>query len=187
MSTAPLSPDNAPAAAKRTGLVPVLLGINSVAILAVLGFIVLKPAAPAAAASPRPASEASAEPAEHAGRAAEPTPGVEGHGGRPEAVKRGPSFPLGEFIARVKDADGDRYVRFQFEALLNTDSDVDKLKQRLPEIRDRFILTLSDLSLDQVRGKTELEATKQELLQELRDVMPGTAVRALYMTEFVVQ
>ncbi len=188
-ANSPESPQDAPK--KGTGkLLYVLVGVNSLLVAGVLAVTLLRPAAPAhpvAAAAPAgqaAAGHGTADPAAPAapGEAAQDAQ-------RPAAAPTAPSptLPLGEFIVRLPSAEGDRYARFAFEVSLGTQQQADVLKLQLPEIRDRFIGILTDLSVDAVRGKAELDELKKRLLKEVREVMPGGAVRSLFLTEYVLQ
>jgi flagellar basal body-associated protein FliL len=174
-----------------------LLGVGT---LGFLGWFVTRPP-PAAAATP--AAGADAKPAEEgAGHAAAPAaeghgppaaPGAEpaaghGGGGTPARINSpGATVPLGDFVVRLPGSDGDRYARFAFEVLVRTTDEAEMIKQRLPEIRDRFIMVLAELTLDGVRGKAELDNVKGRLMKELQATAAGDVVRSLYVTEFVVQ
>ncbi|MBI5494576.1 MAG: flagellar basal body-associated FliL family protein [Deltaproteobacteria bacterium] len=98
-----------------------------------------------------------------------------------------PNVPIGEFVVRLSSPEGERYARFVFEAQVRGQPEADVLKQQLPEVRDRFIGVLTDLTVDAVRSRAELDALKARLAKEVREVLPGGAVRTVFLTEFVLQ
>jgi flagellar basal body-associated protein FliL len=204
--------ENAEVAPKpKRNMMGLLVGINSVLGLATLGFLAWQvthppapPPAPAAdekhgegaaaggehgAAKPAGGEHGAAKPAagEHGAPAAGGEHGAPAAGAGPAINAPGVMVPLGEFVVRLPASDGDRYGRFAFEVLVRSADEGEQVKARLPELRDRFIMVLSDLTLDAVRGKAELDVIKLRLFKELQGSAVGQVVRALYVTEFVVQ
>lgn len=195
----------------KRNMMGLLVGINSVLGVATLGFLawqITHPPAPppAPAANEKHGEGAPAAGGEHgaakpaaAGEHGAPAPAAAGggeHGAAAPAAggAAGPAInapgvmvPLGEFVVRLPASDGDRYGRFAFEVLVRSADEGEQVKARLPELRDRFIMVLSDLTLDAVRGKAELDVIKLRLFKELQGSAVGQVVRALYVTEFVVQ
>ncbi|MEW5847910.1 MAG: flagellar basal body-associated FliL family protein [Myxococcota bacterium] len=169
-TTAPAAKETTPPASSNGSVRLLALGLvlNTLLLVGLMALQFLRPppAAPAAAA---PTEEHA--PAEHAAAPA----------------KRGPNLSLGEYVVRLRNPEAERYARFSFEVQLGSELDVEPVRVLIPQIRDSFILYLSSRSLEQVQGMTQLEATKAELLKRLDEIVPPRSVRALYMTDFVVQ
>ncbi len=147
----------------KSGLVPIILGINSVALVAVLAVVLLR--GPSSAKS---AEEGSAE-------------------GAGAAAKVGPTLRLADFTARLHGIDTDRYARLSIEIEVPTEKDRDELTAYMPQIRDGFISYLADSTLDDFTGSANIAKTKEKLSERLHQVVPTQKIRALYITDLVVQ
>ncbi len=155
----------APAKSKT---LPILLGLNTLLIAGVLVFVLKRPGAPAAAA----ATEAPHD-SDHPGASAEALPG--------------PTLKLDNFIIQLKAAESDRYVRVAFDLELGNEADKTIVTARMSPIRDSVISFFSDRTLEELRGSTGMEHTKAELLKRLDAVVPDRHIKAIYITDFVVQ
>lgn len=200
-------PPPAPAeGGKSSKLLPMLVGLNSLLLVGVLGFMgfqmMHKPApAEPAAEGDAPAEEAKAEPKEekkaekkeeHGGGGEEKKAEGEGHGGEGGAHAApgkgpGPMVKLSDFIIHLRNPELDRYARMSFDVEVMGETDKDALNSNLPRVRDAFITYLSDRTLEELRGSEGLSRTKDALQGRLRDVVPEARVKALYISDFVVQ
>ena len=164
----------------KSKLMPIFLIVNSVLMVGLVALQFLKPsgddeesnAPQAAAAAPPP------PPASPTGEPIDPKTGL---------PMRGPTIGLGEYVVHLRNPDMDRYARFEFQAQLGRDSDIDYIKLMQPEIRDRFIAYLNDRSLEELTGSAGLEKVKSDLFERLDTIIPGRRVKALFLTEFVIQ
>jgi flagellar FliL protein len=175
--------EEAKATAKAEGgggkLVPALLVLNSVLLAGVLALLVLR--APGAAAKAPAHGEADAQAEAAAGG---------GHGDKakdPKAALPGPTIRLGDFVVHLRDADADRYARVSFEMELADEKAKEVITARMPQIRDAFLAYLSDRTAEDLRGSEAMGRVKGALAARLGEVAPGSPVRALYVTELVVQ
>jgi flagellar protein FliL len=169
------APAPVPAPAPRLGgskLVPLILVVNVAMMGAVLFMVMRKPSASA----PAPASVEAPAPSEHGEAAAG------GHGPGP-----GPVLKLENFVIQLRGVDQDRYVRVAFDVEVTTDADKEVVQARLPQIRDSVITYFSDRTLDELRGSEGIERTKTALVKRLDEIVPGHRVRALYITDFIIQ
>jgi flagellar FliL protein len=105
-----------------------------------------------------------------------------GHGPGP-----GPVLKLENFVIQLRGVDQDRYVRVAFDLEVTTDTDKEVVQSRLPQIRDSVITYFSDRTLDELRGSDGIERTKASLMKRLDDIVPGRRIRALYVTDFIIQ
>lgn len=173
---------SAPAAAgPKTGggnkLIFIILGMNVLMMGVVLFVVLRKPAgpAPAHAETPAPAEKSEA-----------PAGGERGPG-TPGAPKPGPILKLENFVIQLRGVDQDRYVRVSFDIEVAADIDRDAVQVRLPQIRDSVISYFSDRTLDELRGSEGIERTKMSIMKRMEEIVPGRRVRALYITDFIIQ
>jgi flagellar FliL protein len=152
-------------------IVPIILVVNVAMMGAVLFMVMRKPAAPHA-----PAVVEAPAAGEHGEAAAG------GHGPGP-----GPVLKLENFVIQLRGVDQDRYVRVAFDMEVTTDTDKEVVQARLPQIRDSVITYFSDRTLDELRGSEGIERTKIALMKRLDEIVPGRRVRALYITDFIIQ
>jgi flagellar FliL protein len=152
-------------------LVPVLLGVNSLLVAAVLALFLLR-----GGAGGGHAEAPKGEPAK-AGEA-----GKEGGPALP-----GPTAKLADFVIHLRNPDTDRYARMSFEIEVATEEDKARLATFTPRVRDGFIAYLSDRTLEELRGSEAIERTKLALGERLAAMAPGVTVRGLYVTDLVIQ
>jgi flagellar FliL protein len=176
-----------------------LVGVNSLLLVGVMGFMAYTMtraphAAAAEAATGKPAEEKRAEAKEEKGEKAEGKEekggeGKEEGGGRPTegASKGGPMVKIADFVVHLRNPDADRYARVSFEVEVFADSDKDRLNASTARVRDAFIGYLSDRTLEDLRGSEGLSRTKEALQTTLRQLLPDVRIRALYISDFVVQ
>lgn len=180
---------------------PILLGFNSLLMVGVVGFMAYStlhkpPPPPSTDESHEEGAEAA--PAEEHGKAEGKgegkAEGKEGKGEKhgegapaPIAGAPGPIVRLPDFVVHLRNPDLDRYARITFEIEVFAESDKDRLTANFPRVRDAFISYLSDRTVEELRGSEGLGRTKDALQQRLRDMVPEARVRALYISDFVVQ
>ncbi len=159
-------------------MVPVLLVVNSALMAGVLGMMLLKPAGGGAAAK---------EGASHGGRKdehAEERPDEHGKEGGPAI---GPTLKMQDFVVHLRNPEAERYARLAVELELAGEPDKEKVTLYLPRLRDAFIAYFTDRTTEELTGSEALARTKQELFKKVEELVPGKRVRALYITDFVVQ
>lgn len=159
--------------ASKGGIVPILLVINSLLLVGAVGFLVLR-------GSPGSAAKGEGEKsAEH---------GEGGHGGGAAVpVGLGPTVRIPDFVVHLRNPEADRYARMTFELEVANDKDKEEVSARMPQIRDAFISYLSDRTMEELRGSQGIELIKESLMKRVEQVVPGSRVRALFITDFVIQ
>jgi flagellar FliL protein len=183
---------------KPSKLVPAILVANTVLMGAVLGVVLLrKPEA----GSPPPTALKAAPSAER-GKAAEGKEGSHGKGGGSESGEStgqgesaaadpagapGPMLKLENFIIQLRGTDTDRYVRVAFDLELTSEADRAPLQAHMPHIRDAIITYFSDRSIDELRGSEGMERVKAAVAKRLDDLLGSMRVRAVFITELVIQ
>ncbi|NLI69858.1 MAG: flagellar basal body-associated FliL family protein [Firmicutes bacterium] len=94
---------------------------------------------------------------------------------------------LPEFQVNLSDAGGRRYLRTQI-IIGCDDSRVDKeLKQRMNEIRSEFIELLRNKSVEDLHEPGGQEALREEIVDNLNDMLVTGEIKALYFSEFIIQ
>jgi flagellar basal body-associated protein FliL len=146
-------------------MVPLLLGVNSLVLIAVLGVVLTR-----SSGNNHKASEDAAPAAEAA-----------------EVNKAGPTLKLADFTARLHGVDTDRYARLSIEIEVPTEKDRDELNGHMAQIRDSFIGFLADCNLEDLSGSAAIAKTKEKLIARLHDVVPTQRIRGLYITDLVIQ
>jgi flagellar basal body-associated protein FliL len=198
-----------PPGAKSSKLMPILVGLNSLLLVGVLGFMAFTMMHPPQAASEKhddaaeeeargeekeekaekPAKEEKAEKKEEKEEKGEKKEG-EGHGGGAAGATAGgpgPMVKLPDFVVHLRNPELDRYARMSFDVEVIGESDKERLNANLPRVRDAIISYLSDRTLEELRGSEGLGRTKDALQQKLRELVPEARIRALYISDFVVQ
>ncbi len=175
----------APDAPKPSGggskLLPIMLGMNSLLLVAVIAVLFLKTGG-AAAAKGGHSEDARAEHGEKA------EGGEKGKDGKDaKTIAPGPTMRLPDFVVHLRDADSDRYARMSFEVELADEKAKEALSLRVPKIKDSFLAYLSDRSAEELRGSEALARLKETLAKRLGELAPGVQVKALYLTDLVVQ
>ncbi|OFX18999.1 MAG: hypothetical protein A2V77_12560 [Anaeromyxobacter sp. RBG_16_69_14] len=158
-------------------LVLILLAVNSVLLASVLAVLVLKPGGAAAHGSGEKAEEHAA---------------AEGHakGDKAKEGKEalpGPTLRLPDFVVRLRDGEAERFARVSFEIEVPDEKAKEAVTLRMSQIRDAFLVYLSDRTAEDLRGGDAITRLKSELTQKIVEVAPGTPVRSLYVTELIVQ
>jgi flagellar FliL protein len=159
-------------------LVPVLLVVNSALMAGVLGMMLLKPAGGGAAAK---------EGASHGARRDEHAEERRDDHGKEGALAVGPTIKMPDFVVHLRNPEAERYARLAVELELTGEPDKEKVTLYMPRLRDAFIAYFTDRTTEELTGSEALARTKQELFKKVEELVPGRRVRALYITDFVVQ
>ena len=151
--------------------VPVLVGMNTLLLAGVLALLWLR-----TGAAPAPQQEEKPAPAAAAAAEGQPAPGMPG-----------PIVRLPDFVVHLSNPEADRYLRLVVELELGKDTDRELVTQNMARIRDAFIGFISDRTLEELRGTEGMTRLRGSLMQILGEFMPRTSVRAVYITDFMVQ
>lgn len=164
-------------APKPSKLVPALLVINLLMTGGVVAHSLLKkPSAEAPAAEAHAAPEGSSEHGKAEGGAAAHAPGG-----------MGPTVRLADFVVHLRNVESERYARMSFELEIGGEADKERVNQTLAKIRELFLAYLSDRTVEELRGSEGIERAKRDLLAKVTAGVPGTPVRAVYITDVVIQ
>jgi len=169
------APEAKPASGGGSKIVPILLVVNLLLVVGVLALFFLKGSGGSHAAEAKPATEGEKGGGEHGDAA--------GEAGAP-----GPTTKLADFVVHLRDAEVDRYARISFEVELGGgEPEKAKFDRYTPRIRDGFIAFLSDRTLEELRGSEQVKKVKLSLSELLKELAPGVKIRALYITDLVIQ
>jgi flagellar FliL protein len=183
----------APAAAPKSKIVPLLLVINTAFGGAALFLAMRKPATTVVHAAPAAAPGHEGAAAGAAAEGHETAVGGEGHEAPPPPRREdsegapGPVVKLEGFVIQLRTADSERYARVAFDLEIATEGDRKPVADRLSQIRDSIITYYSDRTLDELRGSEGIERTKSALLKRFDEIVPGRRIRGLFITDFVIQ
>jgi len=173
----------APPAAKSKAL-PILLVINTLLLTGVLIFVMKRPAAQAhGGAAEAKAAEGHGE---GHGEGKEEKPAGE-HGGAEEAGGPGPTVRFDNFTVQLKSLDVDRYAHLGMEIELADEVTKGRVERKVAPIRDLILGYLSDRTPDELRGSEGLKQLKEAMIKNLEELIPGHRVRAVYITDFIIQ
>jgi flagellar protein FliL len=190
-------------------LIPIMMGVNSLLLVGVMAFLFLSMKQTKAMVA-EIASKSSAEKKaggdekadeKHEAKPEEKAAGEgheaksegheakgEGHEGKEGGGGAGATMvKIPDFVVHLRNPDADRYARMSFDVEVFAESDKDRLNASLPRVRDAFISYLSDRTLEDLRGSEGLNRTKDSLQTTLRQLVPDARIRALYISDFVVQ
>ena len=161
----------------------IFMAFQTVLVLAAVGgiafYVVNQKPPPAAAATKDGGSEEAAEYPEEAEEAAQASP--------QRAGAQGPMEKIDDLVIQLRNPEFDRYVKISFELELKNDRDVDVVRARQAQIRDAIISYLSDRTYEELRGSSGLQRIKAALTKKVNQIVKSERVRALYITDFVVQ
>ncbi len=179
------APAGPPAEPKRSlPLGSILQVVNTIVLVAVLGLQIFRPAG--VRAVPHHVQEKPVAASPSAEKPAEPEKAKRAEAGA-TAGAPGPTMRLADFVVHLRDPDADRYARVSFEVELKDEKSRDGLTARLPQLRDAFLVYLSDRSSEDLRGGEAIAKVKSALAQKLGEIARDVPVRGLYITELVVQ
>lgn len=187
-------PDVVPPKSGGNKIMPIILVANTLMIAGVLIFVMKRPSAQASAGGKEAAAEhgEKGEKHEKSGHGEEGEKGEKGEGksgehGEAEGEGPGPVLKLETFIVQIRAPEGDRYAHLTLELELGSEGDKKYFETRMPRIRDATIGYLSDRTEDELRGSEGLGVVKEALLKKLNEIVPGNRIRALFITEFIIQ
>jgi flagellar FliL protein len=183
MSENQSAPPPSAAPAGRGNLILIIVAAVVVAVLCTGMFLLYEKLSHMTAPAPAAAVGADGKPVEggEAGKEGAKT-------GEPHAVPgAGPTVRLADFVVHLRNPETDRYARISFELEVATDKDKDVLTLHQAQIRDAFLAYLSDRTVEELRGSSGLSLIKSSLLKIASDLAPEAHLRAIFITDFVVQ
>ncbi len=186
--------EGAPAAAGgKRKLVILIVLLNVLALGGVAAYVVLQGRKGAAHAAPAAAAEGEGGGEGEGAAAAEGGEGGEGgegeHAGGTKAThSRGPLIALDAIITNIVDLDELRFLKVTVQLQAKDEAAKAAIEDALVPVRDRILLRLSSLTVDDTHGAEKKIALQTELLRLVNtELGGGNKVTHVYFTEFVVQ
>jgi flagellar protein FliL len=96
-------------------------------------------------------------------------------------------FVLDPFLVNLADLSGKRYLRATLEFEVSSPQGAEEMKTKTSQIRDRIILVLTSKNFDDIRTATDKGVLREEILNELNQILISGKARHIYFKEFVVQ
>lgn len=151
-------------AKSRAWLLPALVGINILAVAGLAGYLILSQRAGVAHAS-----------AAHHARAEEHRP------------RFGPMVDLEPLITNLNDPGAERYVRTTLRLEVGSEAQKAEVEAAVVPIRDRIIVELSSLRVEDTMGPSHQAAIRERLRRIVNETLGSRLVRRVYFVEMVVQ
>ena len=104
-----------------------------------------------------------------------------------QKVQLGPLFSLDTFIVNLADSERNRYLRVTMDLELMAETDMNKLSERLPQIRDRILMILPSKRFEDIASMEGKTALRDEIIGKLNGLFPSEVISNIFFTEFVVQ
>jgi flagellar basal body-associated protein FliL len=81
----------------------------------------------------------------------------------------------------------ERHASIQLDLELGAASDRDGVVQKMSSLREAVLSYFSDRTAREVKAPGSLDRIKHELLPRLNRMLPAPAIRAIYITQIIVQ
>ncbi len=94
---------------------------------------------------------------------------------------------LEPFLVNLADEGGRRYLKVTMDLLIGSEKGKKEVEDKLPEIRDRIILVLSNKSTADVLDNLGKEKLKEEIRRSLNEILTTTKVSKVLFSDFIVQ
>ncbi len=91
------------------------------------------------------------------------------------------------FLVNLNDAGASRYLRASIKVEVLNGKDAEKIRKRMPKVRDLILTYLSSLNLSQTQGTVAKEIIRKQVIRRVNKEMPDIEMKDLYFTEFVTQ
>ena len=99
----------------------------------------------------------------------------------------GTLFPLDTFIVNLADQERSRYLRVTMDLELVAPTDIEKLNERLPQVRDRILMLLPSKRFADIASTEGKTALRDEIIGKLNGLFPENVITNIFFSEFVVQ
>ena len=165
--------ESKPKAGNSSKLLIIIVALNTLIAGGTVAFTLLR-APPPPAAKGEHGAEAGGEKGEENGE----------HGAAPAAR---PMARIENIVVRLRNPEVDRYARITLEIELTKISDVATFQSNLPKVRDSVISTVADRTAEQLTGSPGMIKLKGELVEKISEALGADIVKAVYLSDFVVQ
>lgn len=102
--------------------------------------------------------------------------------------QRGKILPLDPAIVNIAGTSGHRYLKATIQIeILDDENLMKEVQARKAVLTDRLIRILSSKSLEELVADGSLDRLKQEIAKQFSQDLGANRLRAVYLTEFVIQ
>jgi len=99
----------------------------------------------------------------------------------------GPMVDIKQFIVNIISEEGTHYVKASLTLELNSDTAVEEVNKRMPQIRDAVLLLIGNKTIEELQDLQGKKQLKAELKNKINSFIKTGHVKAVYLTDFVVQ
>jgi flagellar FliL protein len=106
---------------------------------------------------------------------------------KPEAPKVGALYPLDPFIANLADEEGRRYLKATVQVEFFGSTVPEEFTARMPQMRDLLLTLFTSKVFAEIRTPDGKALLRDEIINRLNRALGRDLVKAVYLTEFIVQ
>lgn len=99
----------------------------------------------------------------------------------------GPVYELDEIIVNLADSGGRRFLKTQITFGVNKNNVSKEMNDKIPQIRDRVILILSEKNISDIETATGKEMLKQEIIDNINPLLATGEIEEVYFITFTYQ
>ena len=99
----------------------------------------------------------------------------------------GPMVDIKEFVVNILSEDTPHYVKASLSLELDSEGVVEEVNKRMPQIRDAILLLISNKTFEELQDLQGKKQLKAELKDKINSFLATGKVKAVYLTDFVVQ
>ena len=99
----------------------------------------------------------------------------------------GPIYPLDKFIVNLVSDGGRRYLKASMDFELSQEEMTVELDSKKPLVRDIIIRILSSKTFEEISTRRGKDKLKEELAEQLNEVLSDGYIKHIFLTSFVIQ
>lgn len=104
-----------------------------------------------------------------------------------EIRKIGFLYTMDPIIVNLADLEVSKYLKIRIEIECNDIKITEEIDKRVPQIRDIIITLLSSKTFNEIYDREGKKRLKNEILQNINQLLGEKKVREIFFTEFVIQ
>lgn len=103
-----------------------------------------------------------------------------------EEQTMGPTYQIGDFTVNLSGSGGYQYLQTNIVVEVSDEDVINELDSRSPQVQDAILTTLRSQSMEQIQepGANQI---KQELANNINEVIQHGEIENVWFTQFVVQ
>jgi flagellar protein FliL len=103
------------------------------------------------------------------------------------AADIGPQVNIEEFIVNIISGDAAHYVKVSLTVELTNEEVKGEVEKRMPQIRDAILLLIGNKTFEELQDLQGKKQLKAEITGKMNSFLKAGKVKAIYITNFVVQ